>query len=210
MGHRKGHSLGYGGMVQQHVVHFLRDNFFSTTVDGFLNTTGDEEVTSSIHIPLATRPEPALGEGILVGRSVVVALHNACSTYHDLPSGTHRQYIPGLIEKGHLGAHSHSDRTSLARTRRQRIARDHGGFCHTVGFNHRDIEQALQGLAHLLRLMPMARNACTTSSTCRHNRPYVRGARPEASMAGASGMRSACSTSRAWIHKRWGGSSAVV
>ena len=107
MGHRKGHSLGYGGMsAEQHVVHFLRGNFFSTTVDGFFNTTGDEEVTSSIHIPLVTRPEPALGAGVLVGRSVVVALHNACSTYHDLPSGTHRQYIPGLIEKGHghLGA----------------------------------------------------------------------------------------------------------
>ena len=147
MGHRKGHSLGYGGMVQQHVVHFLRGNFFSTTVDGFLNTTGDEEVTSSIHIPLVTRPEPALGAGVLVGRSVVVVLHNACSTYHDLPSGTHGNTSPA------------SSRKATA------ISAPFGSISATRSW----------------RLMPMACNACTTSSTCRQNRPDTVGEPPDPS-----------------------------
>jgi hypothetical protein len=132
VGHRKGHGLGYGGIVHQHVVHFLWSNFFSTTIDDFLHTTGDEEIPRSIHIPLVTRPEPVRRGGVAVGRSVAVALHNTCSTYHDLPSGTRWQRVPALIPDGHLGAHGHSNRTSLARTRRQRIARDHGGFCCTV------------------------------------------------------------------------------
>src|SRR6266446_6577135 len=75
MGHRKGHRLGYGGMVHQHVVHFLRSNFFSTTIDGFLHPASDEQVAISIQVPLVTRPEPASRAGALVGRSsLVVAL----------------------------------------------------------------------------------------------------------------------------------------
>src|SRR5882724_8009782 len=97
MGHRKGHRLGYGGMVHQHVVHFLRSNFFSTTVDDFLDTTSDEEITLNIHISLVTRPEPARREGVAVGCSVVIALHNARPTDYDLPSGTCRQQVPKLI-----------------------------------------------------------------------------------------------------------------
>ena len=143
MGHRKGYSLGYGGMVHQHVVHFVRSNFFSTTVDDFLDTTGDEEITLNIHISLVTRPEPARREGVAVGRSVVGALHNARPTDHDLPRGTCRQQVPKLIHNGQLCAHCQAHRTSLTRTRRQRITRDHGDFCRPIGLNHRGIEHAL-------------------------------------------------------------------
>src|SRR5262245_17830622 len=72
MGHGKGYSLGYGGMIQKHVVHFLRCNFFSTTIDELLRTAGDKQIAIRIEVPLVAGPEPSMHKGMSRGRGIIV------------------------------------------------------------------------------------------------------------------------------------------
>ena len=66
MGHGKGHRLGHGRMLHEHVVHFLWGNFFPATVDDLLEAASDEQIAIGIQKPLVTRPEPAMRKGLLL------------------------------------------------------------------------------------------------------------------------------------------------
>src|SRR5262245_35338201 len=142
MRHGKGHGLGHSGMAHQHIVHFLRRNFFSTTVDDVLDTAGDEEVSLGIPIPLVTCPEPASREDALIGRGgVVVALHDRRATHDDLADAPGGQQGSCRVHNGDLWTYCHPDRPDLALTPRHRMTGHMPrSFGQTVDLNHRGME----------------------------------------------------------------------
>src|SRR5215471_13580489 len=106
MGHREACCLGYCRMPHKHVVHFLRHDFFSATINKLLETARDKQISISIHKPLVARPEPAMGESTLVSRRIIVIiLDDTRTTYHDLANGTRWQQRTLLIHNGHLWTH---------------------------------------------------------------------------------------------------------
>jgi hypothetical protein len=59
-------------MLHKHVVHFLRGNFFTTTIDELLRTASDEQVAIRIEVPLVAGPEPPMRKGLSRGREIIV------------------------------------------------------------------------------------------------------------------------------------------
>src|SRR5215471_6191148 len=129
-------------MAHQHIVHFLRRNFFSTTVNDFLDTTDDEEISLGIAIPLVTCPEPAIREDALIGRGVVVvAWHDRRTTHDDLADATGGQQGSCLVHNGDLRTCCYSDRSGLALTPRHWMTGHMTrSFGQTVDLNHRGME----------------------------------------------------------------------
>ena len=76
-------------MLHEHAIHFLQGNFFSATVDNFLETAGNEEVAITIQEPLVTCPKPTICKGAGVGcRIVFIALEDGRTTRDHLTDFT--------------------------------------------------------------------------------------------------------------------------
>ena len=128
-------------MVHEHIVHFLRGNFFPAAIDHLLDAAGDEHVAGTIHKPLVTGPKPPMREGMLVRQwIVVIPLHDAGATHNDLTGFSCWQQGASLVHNGHLRSSCHPNRTDLVRTWRQRITGYRGALRHAVGLDHRGVE----------------------------------------------------------------------
>src|SRR5262249_17359006 len=85
MRHCKSHRLGHRRMLHEDSLHFLRCDFFPTTINDLLKAPRDEQIAISIEISLITRSKPTMRESVLVGRRIVrVTMHDSRTTHDNL------------------------------------------------------------------------------------------------------------------------------
>ena len=73
------------GRQPDDLVHFAGRDLFASAVDDFFQSAGDKKIAISIQVALVSRPQPAIGEGLLIGsRIIFVALHDIRTTDSDL------------------------------------------------------------------------------------------------------------------------------
>src|SRR5207249_11590335 len=78
---REGCNLGDSRMFHDDLVHFAGRDLFASAVDDFFQSAGDKKIAISIQVALVSRPQPAIGEGLLIGsRIIFVALHDIRTT----------------------------------------------------------------------------------------------------------------------------------
>ncbi|MET3365119.1 hypothetical protein ABIF60_006514 [Bradyrhizobium japonicum] len=144
MRHREHASLQHGRMAEQDLFHLERRDLLPAAVDDVLDAADDEEIAVSVEIAEIAGPEPAVAEGGLCRRLVVViAAAHVRSAQHDLATLAARKCTARLVHDGDLGAGGAPDRSDLAQL--ERVGCDlRGRFGHAVGLEHGNAERRLQ------------------------------------------------------------------
>ena len=131
-------------MAEQNLFHLQGRDLLSAAVDDVLDTADDEEIAVGVEIAEIAGPEPAVAEGGLRRRVVIiVAAAHIGSAQHDLAVLAAGERAARLVHDCDLGARGAADRSDLAQL--ERVGRDlRGRLRHAVGFEHGNAERRLQ------------------------------------------------------------------
>jgi hypothetical protein len=72
MWYREGDSFSNFRVIQQGLFYLSRRDFFSTTVDDFLDPACDMKISLRVEISLISRPKPAVPESCQIGYGLVL------------------------------------------------------------------------------------------------------------------------------------------
>ncbi|MGY3294065.1 hypothetical protein ACVWW5_006730 [Bradyrhizobium sp. LM3.4] len=136
--------LQHRRMTEQDLFDLQRRDLLPAAVDDVLDTADDEEIAVGVEVAEIAGPEPAVAEGRLCCRLVIiVAAAHIRSAKHDFAVLAARERTASLIHDRDLGARGAADRSGLAQF--ERISRDlRGRLRHAVGFEHGNAERRLQ------------------------------------------------------------------
>ncbi len=128
----EGDGLGHRRMRQEDLVDFARGDLLPAAVDHLFEAPGEEQVAVVIQESEITGPEPAV-------------LRDLRASDHHLARLPRRPPRAGRVHDGDLRARRHTDRSRLARARRQGVAGDLvRRLRHAVGLDHGRCEDPLQ------------------------------------------------------------------
>ena len=142
----KGYGLRHRRVLEEHVVDFLRGDFFPAAIDDLLAAAHEKQVTVVIEKAVVSGLEPiARKRGLVRLRGAVVARHDARAAHYDLPGLSAGQQSSSFAHDCDVQPQRHADRTRLAPARRQRTDRDRrgSGFRHAVKIDHGRFENTL-------------------------------------------------------------------
>ncbi|MHC2533441.1 hypothetical protein ACVJMY_003010 [Bradyrhizobium diazoefficiens] len=131
-------------MAEQDLFHLERRDLLPAAIDDVLDAADDEEIAVGIEIAEIAGPEPAVAEGGLRRRLVIIiATAHVRAAQHDLAVCAARKRAARLVHDRDLGPRGAADRSELAQL--ERVGRDlRGRLRHAVGFEHGDAERRLQ------------------------------------------------------------------
>ena len=138
-------------MVHQNFINFARTDLFATAIDDFFESSRDTDVALGVHDTLVPGAEPAIHEGLFIGRWVTfVAGSHIGAADHDFAGFTAWQQRAIVVHDADFRPSGNAYFARFAHCWRKRIA-GHlmGGLGHAVGFNQRCAEDRFEFGNHL-------------------------------------------------------------